>query len=133
MKSSVAKSAGPIHLGMDTSKNKIVVGILRWEEQVPDVEIVSNDEVSVRRLIDRFPERAQLRACYEAGPTGFGLYRLLSSMGVACEVIAPALIPKAPADRVKTDRVRHAALGCIPGAAGRDSEGGLWTRWLTRT
>ena len=102
--SSVALSAGPIHLGMDTSKDKIAVGILRWEEQVPDVEVIANDEPSVRRLIGRFPDRAGLRACYEAGPTGFGLYRLLTSMGVACRVVAPSLIPKAPGDRVKTDR-----------------------------
>jgi transposase len=104
MKSSVSPSAGPIHLGLDVSKSKFAVGILRWDEQVPDVEVIINDEASVRRLIDRFPNRGQLRVCYEAGPTGFGLHRLLSSMGVACDVIAPALIPKAPADRVKTDR-----------------------------
>src|SRR5204863_6413878 len=36
--------------------------------------------------------------------TVFGLHRLLRSMGVACDVVAPALVPKAPADRVKTDR-----------------------------
>lgn len=101
---SVVHSAGPIHLGLDVSKNKIAVGILRWDEQVPDTEMLFNDEASVRRLIDRFDERGQLRVCYEAGPTGFGLYRLLRSMGVACDVIAPALIPKAPGDRVKTDR-----------------------------
>jgi transposase len=104
MKSSVSLSAGPIHLGLDVSKNKFAVGILRWGEQVADVETIINDEASVRRLIDRFPDRGQLRVCYEAGPTGFGLHRLLTSMGVACDVIAPALIPKAPADRVKTDR-----------------------------
>lgn len=104
MKSSVTKSAGPIHLGLDVSKNKFAVAVLRWGEQVPDVETIINDEASVRRLIGRFPDRSQLRVCYEAGPTGFGLYRLLTSMGVACAVIAPALIPKAPADRVKTDR-----------------------------
>ena len=104
MESSVTKSAGPIHLGLDVSKSKFAVGILRWDEQTPDVEVIFNDDASVRRLIDRFPDRGQLRVCYEAGPTGFGLHRLLTSMGVACEVIASALIPKAPADRVKTDR-----------------------------
>lgn len=102
--SSVTQSAGLIHLGMNTSKNKIAVAILRWDEQVPDVEMLFNDEASVRRLIDRFPDRSHLRVCYEAGPTGFSLYRLLRSMGVACDVVAPALIPKAPADRVKTDK-----------------------------
>jgi transposase len=104
MPSSVSRSSGPIHVGLDVSKDKIAVGILRWEEQVPDVEVIINEEVFVRRLIDRFPDRGQLRVCYEAGPTGFGLYRLLRSMGIACDVVAPALIPKAPADRVKTDK-----------------------------
>jgi transposase len=45
-----------------------------------------------------------LRACYEAGPTGLELARLLHSMGVGSQVIAPSLIPKAPGDKVKTDR-----------------------------
>lgn len=101
---SVALSGGPIHLGLDVSKNKIAVGILRWGEQFPDTEMIVNDEVSVRRLIGRFGDHGLLRVCYEAGPTGFGLHRLLRSMGVVCEVIAPALIPRAPGDRVKTDR-----------------------------
>lgn len=101
---SVALSGGPIHLGLDVSKNKIAVGILRWDERIPDTEMLINDEASVRRLIGRFPDRGRLRVCYEAGPTGFGLHRLLRSMGVACDVIAPALIPRAPGDRVKTDR-----------------------------
>ena len=100
---SVALSAGPIHLGLDTSKNAVLVGILRSDEVSPDTEKIFNDEASIRRLIDRFPDRSQLRVCYEAGPTGFGLYRLLRSMGVACEVVAPSLVPRSPGDRVKTD------------------------------
>lgn len=79
--SSLALPAGPIHLGMDVSKDKIAVGILRWEQQVPDVEVIFNDEASVRRLVGRFADPRQLRSCYEAGPTGFGLHRLLTSMG----------------------------------------------------
>jgi transposase len=101
---SVALSTGPIHLGLDVSKNKIAVGILRPDEASPDTEMIFNDEASARRLIGRFPDRGRLRVCYEAGPTGFGLYRLLTSMGVACEVVAPSLIPRLPGDRVKTDR-----------------------------
>jgi transposase len=101
---SVALSTGPIHLGMDTSKDKIAVAILRWGEQVPDVEVIINDEASVRRLIARVGPAESIRACYEAGPTGFGLHRLLASMRVACDVVAPALVPKAAGDRVKTDR-----------------------------
>ncbi|WP_143521287.1 transposase, partial [Pseudomonas sp. 2995-1] len=42
--------------------------------------------------------------CYEAGPTGYGLYRLLLTLGVHCNVIAPSLIPQRPGERIKTDR-----------------------------
>ncbi|WP_327586942.1 IS110 family transposase [Nonomuraea sp. NBC_00507] len=101
---SLTLSPGPIHLGMDTSKDAIVVGILRPGEEIPVVDRIFNDEPSIRRLIGRFPDRGALRTCYEAGPGGFELYRLLISMKVACDVVAPALVPKGAADRVKTDR-----------------------------
>src|SRR5919204_1182477 len=94
----------PIYLGLDVHKDTISVGILRPDQQVPDVDRIAHDEASVRRLLARFPDRARLRACYEAGPTGFELARLLHSMDVRCEVIAPSLIPRAPGDKVKTDR-----------------------------
>jgi len=76
---------------------------LNPDREVPDVEKIFHDEESVRRLIGRFPEPRLLRTCYEAGPTGYDLARLLASMGVSCQVIAPSMIPKAPGDKVKTD------------------------------
>ena len=45
-----------------------------------------------------------VRACYEAGPTGYGLYRAAIAAGIAIEVIAPGKTPRGPSDRVKTDR-----------------------------
>jgi transposase len=42
--SSVTPAAGPIHLGMDTSKNTIVVGILMPGEHVPVLDRIWNDE-----------------------------------------------------------------------------------------
>jgi transposase len=59
---------------------------------------------SVRRLADRLGPAGQLRACYEAGPGGFELHRLLTSMGIACDVVAPSLIPRRAGDRVKIDK-----------------------------
>src|SRR5262249_42973543 len=96
--------AGAIHLGMDTSKNPIVVAVLMPGEEVPVIDRMWNEEGSVRHLVGRFADRAALRACYEAGPCGFELHRLLASMGVACDVVAPSLIPRRAGDRVKTDR-----------------------------
>jgi transposase len=45
-----------------------------------------------------------VRACYEAGPTGYGLYRAAVDAGIGMEVIAPGLTPRGRGDRVKTDR-----------------------------
>jgi transposase len=45
-----------------------------------------------------------VRACYEAGPTGFGLYRAAVAAGVGLQVIAPGKTPRGPSDKVKTDR-----------------------------
>jgi transposase len=45
-----------------------------------------------------------VRACYEAGPTGFGLYRAAVASGIRMKVTAPPKPPPGPADRVKTDR-----------------------------
>src|SRR4029453_245351 len=61
----------PIHLGLDVHKDTISVGILRPDQQVPDVERIAHDEASVRRLLARGPDPARLRARYEAGPTRF--------------------------------------------------------------
>ncbi len=67
------------------------------------MEKIFNDEESVRRLVGRLGEASLVWACYEAGPTGYDLHRLLSSLGVHCSVVAPSMIPKAPGDKVKTD------------------------------
>ncbi len=102
--SSVASAAGLIHLGMDTSKNTIVVAVLLPGEESPVTDRIVNEEAAVRRLVGRFEDRSVLRCWYEAGPGGYELCRLLASMGVACEVVAPSLVPKGGSDKVKTDR-----------------------------
>jgi transposase len=65
---------------------------------------IANREDSIRKLIKKLGPAEQLRACYEAGPTGFVLYWQLAQLGVECAVVAPSLVPKKPGDRVKTDR-----------------------------
>ena len=108
MSSFSQSSYGVTHLGMDVHKDSISVGILPPDRESPEVDKIVHDEPMVRRLVGRLIEQIGdprlLRACYEAGPTGYGLHRLLESMGVRCDVIAPALIPRAPGDRVKTDK-----------------------------
>ncbi|HZD02138.1 MAG TPA: hypothetical protein VFA46_18695 [Actinomycetes bacterium] len=91
----------PIHLGLDVHRDTISVGILTPDQQVPEVDRITHDEASIRRLVGRLGDPRMLRACYEAGPTGFELARLLHSMHVRWEVIAPSLIPKAPGDKAR--------------------------------
>jgi transposase len=93
-----------VHIAFDASNDVLVAGVLRPGEDTPTIERVFNDEPSIRRFIRSFPERGVLRTCYEAGPGGYELYRLLTAMKLSCEVIAPSLIPTAPGDRVKTDK-----------------------------
>lgn len=102
--SSVADQQGLVYLGLDVHKDSISAGILRGGGESADVERIFHDEESVRRLIGRFADRGRLRVCYEAGPTGYGLYRQLAGMGVRCQVVAPSLVPVRSGDRVKTDR-----------------------------
>lgn len=91
-------------LAMDVHKNSISAGLLEPDGDSPLVDKISADEESVRRLVARFADRSRVWACYEAGPTGYELARLLASLGVRCEVIAPSLIPTSPGQRVKTDK-----------------------------
>src|SRR5204863_6754001 len=59
---------------------------------------------TILRFVKRLQRHGPVRCCYEAGPCGFELQRALSQHGIACDVIAPALIPRRPGDRIKTDR-----------------------------
>jgi transposase len=102
--SSIAAARGLTYLGLDVHRDAISVAVLGPDQDAPTVDRIAHDEASVRRLVARFPDSRRLRACYEAGPTGYELARLLARLQVSCEVIAPTLIPTAPGDRVKTDR-----------------------------
>ncbi len=107
----IMRDKGPIWLGLDVHKDSIAAGILGVGDTTPRIEAIGSGEDAVRRLVDRVGgQRTALRVCYEAGPTGYELHRLLTGMGIHCEVIAPSLIPKAGGDKVKTDRRDAARL-----------------------
>ena len=77
---------GFTHLGLDVSKDSIAVAVLAPDRDRPTVQKIFHDEQSVRRLVGRFEDRSGLWACYEAGPTGFGLRRFLVERGIDCVV-----------------------------------------------
>src|SRR5215211_3746888 len=102
---------GPIHLGLDVHRDTISVATLPPDHTSAEVEQIPHDEAAVLAFLGRFAEPGRLRVCYEAGPTGYELARLLHRQGVACQVIAPSLIPRAAGDKVKTDRRDCRRLG----------------------
>jgi transposase len=93
------------HIGLDVHKETIAVAVLRPGALECEERVIANTSAAMRKLISRFPDRASLRTCYEAGPTGYDTHRLLTALGVPCEVIAPSLIPRRGGARVKTDRI----------------------------
>ena len=100
--SSIAAAGGGLtYLGLDVHRDTISVAVLGPDQDAPTVDRIAHDGPSVRRLVAQFPDPRRLRACYEAGPTGYELARLLDRLDVRCQVIA--LIPKAPGDKIKTD------------------------------
>jgi transposase len=90
---------------MDVHAKTIAVAVAEPDGTVRSVGSITNEPKAIRKLIEKLgSEGRELRVCYEAGPTGYVIYWQLTRMGVACEVIAPTLIPVKPGDRVKTDR-----------------------------
>ena len=92
------------HVGFDVDSEKIAVAVAEPEGEVRSLGEIPNREESVRRLVKKLGPASRLRVCYEAGPHGYGLYWLLSGLGVHCDVVAPTLVPVRSGDRVKTNR-----------------------------
>jgi transposase len=91
------------YIALDVHKLSIVAALLPAGGE-PEIVQIENTERAVRRLVSKLGGPEALAACYEAGPCGYDLYRLLSEMGVPCQIVAPSLTPVRPGDRVKTDR-----------------------------
>jgi transposase len=96
-----------VYVGLDTSKLRNAVAIAS-EGRAGEVRYlgeIDNTPVATGRLVRKLArQHAAVTFCYEAGPTGYGLYRQITDLGHACLVVAPSLIPQRPGDRVKTNR-----------------------------
>jgi transposase len=97
-----------IHVGIDVSKDKLAVAIAGGgvRDEVLSLGTFENAPASVDRLLKNLAGRGSaVSVCYEAGPTGYGLYRQVRAFGFECCVVAPSLIPVRAGERVKTDRL----------------------------
>jgi transposase len=87
-------------VGIDVAKlrNAIAIADAGREGEVRFLGEVDASGLSMRRVIERIAAKFdRLHFCYEAGPTGYGLYRLVRSLGHECTVVAPSLIQGSPA------------------------------------
>lgn len=82
-----------------------VAAVLLPGQRTPALHTLTSDSPTILRFVTRLQrEVGSIRCCYEAGPCGFELQRAMTAANIPCDVIAPALIPRRPGDRIKTDR-----------------------------
>src|ERR1700745_819259 len=94
------------YVGIDAHKKDLFVALLVGREQTAVTWQLANEPQAVRRLVRRLEREARgpVQIFYEAGPCGYALQRQVTTSRVRCDVVAPALIPRKPGERIKTNR-----------------------------
>jgi len=99
------------YVGLDVHKDSISIAVAEEGRAEPRfLKKIPNDHTRLLRVLKSLGDLKEIHCAYEAGPTGYGLHRFLSSKGVRCDVIAPSEMPQKKGKRVKTDRLDAIAL-----------------------
>ena len=96
-----------VYVGVDAAKAKHAIAIAEGGRggEVRYLGEIEATPAAVERFVRKLERKyPRLHVCYEAGPTGYGLYRQIVALGHRCEVVAPSLVPRRPGDHVKTNR-----------------------------
>ena len=95
--------------GLDVSKKSMSVTFTNHQGFSRSLNMPHKAEPLLRYVRKHFPDQ-KIAFVYEAGPTGYGLYDGLAAQAYPCLIVAPSMIPRAPGQRVKTNRLDSKAL-----------------------
>ncbi len=98
-----------VFAGLDVDKKSISVTFTSHQGFIRSLRMPSNVEHLVNYVRKHFTDQ-RVAFVYEAGPTGYGLYDGLVAQAYPCVIAAPSMIPRAPGQRVKTNRLDSRAL-----------------------
>ena len=98
-----------VFAGLDVDKRSISVTFTNNEGFIRSLRMPYSVEHLLNHVRKYFPNQ-KIAFAYEAGPTGYGLYDGLVAQAYPCLIAAPSMIPKAPGQRVKTNRLDSRGL-----------------------
>ncbi len=98
-----------VFAGLDVDKRSIAVTFTNHQGPIRSLRLPYSVEHLVHHVRKHFADQ-RVAFAYEAGPTGYGLYDGLEAHAYRCLVASPSMIPKAPGQRVKTNRLDSVAL-----------------------
>jgi transposase len=93
------------YVGMDVHKETVEISVFLNSNREPEFEKrLPNDHRKIIKLLKKYQQPGQVKACYEAGCMGFTLKRACDEAGIDCQIVSPGKLPRKPGDRIKTDR-----------------------------
>jgi transposase len=98
-----------VFAGLDVSKKSIAATFSSRQGLIRSLQMPYNVEYLLNHVRKHFADQ-KIAFVYEAGPTGYGLYDGLAAQGYRCLIAAPSMIPRAPGQRVKTNRLDSRGL-----------------------
>ena len=93
-----------VFAGLDVDKKSMAVVFTDHEHSMRSLRMAHSATPLLNYVRKHFPDQ-RVAFAYEAGPTGFGLHDELVQQAYACVVAAPSKVPRAPDERVKTNRL----------------------------
>ena len=95
------------YIGMDVHKEKMVIAEARKNGEAEIIGEFNNNDSGIKKMVKIFKEKnkeEEVQICYEAGPCGYAIKRILDKEGLNCQIVAPSLIPVKVGNRIKTDK-----------------------------